>query len=43
MEWAREVLEDAPDGQARAVAGAMVDRPVEERAHDILQRAMAHD
>ncbi|GAA4683917.1 CoA ester lyase [Gordonia humi] len=43
VEWAREVLEDAPDGQARAVAGAMVDRPVEERAHDILQRAMAHD
>lgn len=36
--WARAVLAEASEGQARAVDGVMVDRPVEERAREILRR-----
>lgn len=39
VSWARRVLADASTGHARAVDGAMVDRPVEERARQILDRA----
>jgi len=39
VDWAREILRGSLAGQARAVGGAMVDRPVEERAHDILRLA----
>ncbi|MHD0307393.1 HpcH/HpaI aldolase/citrate lyase family protein [Rhodococcus erythropolis] len=43
VEWARAVIESSSGGQVRSVDGAMVDRPVEERARDILRRAEAHD
>ncbi|WP_280460511.1 HpcH/HpaI aldolase/citrate lyase family protein [Nocardia carnea] len=39
VDWAREILKGSFGGQARSVGGAMVDRPVEERARDILRRA----
>jgi citrate lyase subunit beta/citryl-CoA lyase len=41
ISWAERILTMASGGQARAVDGAMVDRPVEERARDILRRATA--
>jgi len=40
--WARRVLATASQGEARALDGAMVDRPVEEKARDILRRAASH-
>jgi len=39
ISWAQKILAGASEGQARAVDGAMVDRPVEERAREILRRA----
>lgn len=40
VSWAHLVLAQASEGGARSVEGAMVDRPVEERARDILRRAV---
>jgi citrate lyase subunit beta/citryl-CoA lyase len=37
--WAKSILTEAADGAARLVGEAMVDRPVEERARNILRRA----
>lgn len=39
VSWAQQIVAVASTGEARAVAGQMVDRPVEERARDILRRA----
>jgi citrate lyase subunit beta/citryl-CoA lyase len=39
VEWAERVLAASSGGEARAVDGAMIDRPVEERARAILRRA----
>jgi citrate lyase subunit beta / citryl-CoA lyase len=39
VSWAEKILAVASEGEARAVDGVMVDRPVEERARDILRRA----
>ncbi|WP_349536635.1 HpcH/HpaI aldolase/citrate lyase family protein [Rhodococcus rhodochrous] len=39
VNWAREIVSSSLGGRARSVDGAMVDRPVETRAHDILRRA----
>lgn len=36
--WAQNILASASQGQARTVGGTMVDRPVEEKARDILRR-----
>lgn len=43
VEWARTILAGSSGGQARSVDGDMVDRPVEERARDILRRVVVHD
>ncbi len=40
VSWAHKILAVASNGEARAFSGSMVDRPVEERARDILRRAM---
>ncbi|WP_459981449.1 HpcH/HpaI aldolase/citrate lyase family protein [Nocardioides sp. AN3] len=37
--WARDVLSGPAEGGARVVGAQMVDRPVEQRARDILRRA----
>ncbi len=39
VSWAQEILATASQGEARSVGGTMVDRPVEEKARDILRRA----
>lgn len=39
ISWAERILATASGGEARAVDGTMVDRPVEDRARDILRRA----
>jgi len=37
--WAQKILAIGSQGEARSVGGAMVDRPVEAKARDILRRA----
>ena len=41
ISWAHRILAAATDGAARTVDGAMVDRPVEAKARNILRRASA--
>jgi citrate lyase subunit beta/citryl-CoA lyase len=41
--WAQRILAAESTGEARSAGGAMVDRPVEERARDILRRAAHTD
>jgi citrate lyase subunit beta/citryl-CoA lyase len=39
VQWATAVLAATSEGEARSVGGAMVDRPVEAKARDVLRRA----
>jgi citrate lyase subunit beta/citryl-CoA lyase len=43
VSWAERILAVTSRGEARAMDGAMVDRPLEERARDILRRATPGD